>query len=61
MDIDRKKRQVNDVRQKICFCLDHLEGDGFAPGMDWNTRITKRLTLEEVIGAIVHAEQELGD
>ena len=59
MDIDRKIRQIGDINQKIDFVLDLLEREGFTKNIDWETQITSRLTLEELIGVIVHTEQVL--
>jgi|WetSurMetagenome_2_1015567.scaffolds.fasta_scaffold470201_2 hypothetical protein len=59
MNIDRSKEQTGDALQKLDFCLSCLERENFTNGINWNTDITNRLTLEEVIGALVHAEQEL--
>jgi len=60
MDIDRKVPQgVGSALRRVKFCLDVLERQGFREGISWQTRITERLTLEEMIGALVSAEQEL--
>ena len=61
MDIDRQEEQgVGSAEKRIKFCLDQLEkAKSFSKGIDWGTSITKRLTIEEMIGALVSAEQEL--
>jgi len=40
-------------------CLTQIETHGFSEGVDWDTEISKHLTLEEVIGALVRSEYEL--
>lgn len=61
MDIDRDKPQgdINEATRRVKFCLDQLEKQGFARNIGWNTAITKRLTMEEMVGALVSAEQHL--
>jgi hypothetical protein len=60
VDIDRHVLQpVGAALKRLKFCLDCLENQGFVEGIDWSTLITDRLTMEEVIGALVSAEQEL--
>ena len=62
MDIDRKKNQggLSEAIHRVSFVLDQLEkANGFKDKMDWGTDIVTRCTFEEVIGALVSAEQEL--
>jgi len=59
MDIDRNERQFGDPEEKIDFCLNLLERQGFEQGINWDTQITERLTMEELIGALVHIRQVL--
>ncbi len=61
LDIDRKIDQgdLDGAIHRVKFCLDHFEKDGFKKNHSWQTTVTKRLTLEEVIGALVSAEQQL--
>ena len=66
MDIDREKYQgdFDDAVEKVKFCLDLIEEIEFGNDYDkynefWGKRIGKRLTYEEIIGALVSAEQEL--
>jgi hypothetical protein len=61
MDISRKERQIGDPIQKINFCLNLLEKEGFNKGINWETQITKRLTMEEIVGALVHISQNFGE
>lgn len=63
MEIDRHKHQgdLEEAKKRITFCLDSLEKYGFAKGICWETNITRRLTLEELVGALVAAEQQLLD
>lgn len=60
MDIDRKEQQGSGTgRSRVKFCLDQLEkAEKFSKGIGYDTSITERLTLEEMIGALVSAEQE---
>lgn len=60
MDIDRYEPQgPPSALKRIKFCLDQLEEQGFREPVDWSTLVTRRLTMEEMIGALVSAEQEL--
>lgn len=60
MDIDRRELQGNTAKERITFCLNQLEkASDFRKGIDWNTEVVPRLTIEELIGALVSAEQEL--
>jgi hypothetical protein len=59
MDIARNNK-LNDPEQKITFCLDQLESaEKFNDKINWGTNIVERLTIEEIIGALVAAEQRL--
>ena len=61
MDIDRNIDILNDdsssPKDKVSFCLNWLEKEEFADGINWDTCITPRLTLLEMIGALVSSEQ----
>ncbi len=60
MDIDRYKDQnANDTAKvRVEFCLDQLtKARGFSKNIDWDTEIVNRLTVEELIGALVSSEQ----
>jgi hypothetical protein len=61
MKIDRHKRQEqHSALERISFCLDQIEkAPGFVRKIDWSSEIVKRCTVEEIIGALVSAEQEL--
>lgn len=60
MDIDRERSQGDTALERISFCLDQLEkAKSFKNGISWNTDIVTSLTVEEMIGALVSAEQEL--
>jgi len=64
MDIDRKKHQgdIEEARKRIKFCLDKIEEIESNPKIEecfWSMTIGKRLTYEEVVGALVCAEQNL--
>ncbi|PIN72881.1 hypothetical protein COV21_00800 [Candidatus Woesearchaeota archaeon CG10_big_fil_rev_8_21_14_0_10_45_5] len=60
MEIDRNEPQPTaSAQQRIKFCLDQLEkAKNFRKGIDWSTEVVKHLTIEEMIGALVSAEQE---
>lgn len=46
--------------EKLAFCIRQLrKADGFNEGLDWGTNIVPHLTLEELIGAVLHGEDEL--
>ena len=62
MKIDRYEPQGGfDVAlERIRFCLDQLEkASNFTTNINWDTTIVRRLTLEELIGALVSAGQVL--
>jgi len=43
---------------RIQYALDQLE-EGFAKDIEWHTELAPNLTLEEVIGALITAEQKV--
>lgn len=45
--------------EKIDHCLTNIEQAGFSDEIDWQTELAPSVTVEEVVGALVHAEQEL--
>lgn len=61
MNLDRgAARNAGTASHRIAHCLDALEdADGFAEGVDWDTRVARAVTVEELVGAIVAAELEL--
>lgn len=62
MNIDRDEYQggIDVAIERVSFCLDQLEkAESFKAKIDWNTEIVPRLTIEEIIGALVSAEQQL--
>jgi hypothetical protein len=61
MDIDRDRIQgdINVALHRVKFCLDQLERYGFKKDVEWETEIARHLTVEECIGALVAAEQNL--
>lgn len=63
MDIDRNKEQggISIAIERVKFCLDQLEKAEFDKGIDWDTRVTDHLNIEEMIGALVSAGQELNE
>ena len=50
---------VSEAIKRVSFCLDQLEKYGFKTGYALDTHIATKLTLEEMVGALVSAEQEL--
>jgi hypothetical protein len=44
--------------EAVGYCLNQIESNGFANGVSFSTEIAPHLTVEEVIGALVRAEQE---
>lgn len=62
MDIDRHVDQggLHEAIKRVKFCLDQLEkAKDFSKGLDWDSEICHRLTVEEIIGALVVAGQVL--
>lgn len=61
MNIDREVPQggLDEAIKRVKFCLDQVERYGFSKGVNFGTAINQRLTLEEIIGALVAAEQNL--
>lgn len=45
--------------EKIDHCLSGIQRQGFADGVDWKTQVAPAVTVEELVGALVHAEMEL--
>lgn len=64
MDINRDVDQgdLAEAKKRVKFCLDQLEkAERFSKKIDWYTEIVHHLTVEEMVGALVSAEQELYD
>ena len=62
MHIDRTKNQCgyDEAIKRIGFCLDQLErAEQFKNDLDWQSDLVSKCTIEEVIGALVSAEQVL--
>lgn len=47
------------VLDKIDHCLSDIQENGFREGTDWETKVAESTTVEELVGALVHAEVEL--
>lgn len=47
------------VEKKIDHCLSDIEDNGFVEGIEWDTKISRSVTVEELVGALVHSENEL--
>ena len=63
MNIDREVYQggYDEAIKRTKFCLAQIEKYGFGLNIDWDFQINERLTLEEIIGALVSCEQVLDD
>ena len=68
MDIDRNVYQggLGEAKMRVKFCLDKLEKIEETEDNDivtkiFEKRIGERLTVEEMIGALVSAEQEINN
>ena len=61
MDIDRHEPQggIDVARERLEFVLDRLEQGEFRRGIGWGSCIVPHCTVEELIGALVAAEQAL--
>jgi hypothetical protein len=60
MEFDRNKSQggADEARKRLKFCLDQLEkAPAFRLGLNLETVLFGKCTLEELIGALVSAEQ----
>lgn len=58
-DIGRNKDHRNFAGEdRINYALNQLE-EGFSKNIDWNTELAPNLTLEEVIGSLITAEQKI--
>ena len=63
MDIARHSlgSDAGEALRKVSFCLDQLENGQFLRDLKWTDEIAPRLTLEELVGALVNAEDALTD
>ena len=62
MDIDREVEQgdIEEVTERVTYCLDQLEkADDFINRIDWDTEVVPDLMIEEIVGALISAEQEI--
>jgi hypothetical protein len=61
INVDRQVDQggIETAKHRAGFCLDQLEKYGLAKGLKLSTEIATRLKIEEIIGALVAAEQVL--
>lgn len=57
----RRGKRVGEksVITMLDYCLSEIEENGISDGMDWDTKVSEDLTLEEVVGALVRSEYEL--
>ena len=59
MDIRRGEHIRHDTDEMITFCLTQIEEHGFSDNVEWGTKISQNVTVEELIGALVAAENKL--
>lgn len=61
MDINRSHQSSRrETLRRLEYVLDTLEGsDGFSEDLGWKTEVTDGVTLEELIGAAVDAEDHI--
>ena len=61
VDPGRERFQTGPTaREKLAFCIGQLEdADELGDTLHWRTPIVEGLTVEELVGAIVHAHDEL--
>jgi hypothetical protein len=58
IDRDKKQGDVYEAKHRISFCLDQFEkAEKFRGNLDWNSDIVQSCTIEEMLGALVSAEQ----
>jgi hypothetical protein len=49
------------ARSKLEFCIGQLEdADKFDSDLDWGSSVVYRLSIEEIVAALLHAYVELG-
>jgi len=61
MHIRRGEDFEKDTEQMIDYCLTQLQDGGFTNEVDWDTEVAPACTLEELVGALVAAENELSE
>lgn len=64
MEINRDENQggLETAIDRVSFCLNQLEkAEDFNGEIGWHTDIVSMLTIEEMVGALVIAEQQLKD
>lgn len=62
MNIDRERDQggLDEAVKRIKFCLDQFEkAEGFRRGINWQSEVVPGCSVEEILGALVAAEQQL--
>lgn len=45
--------------EKLDFCVKQLRKGKFRSDIEWSTELVPRLTVEEIVGAIIHARDGL--
>ena len=60
IDLDVYQGGGHEAWRRVRFCIKCLSAaDAFASGVDWGSRLTNRLTVEETIGALVSCFQTM--
>jgi hypothetical protein len=63
LDIERKRGHYRNglpADAKLAFCIQQLESaEGFADDLGWGDEIVPGLTIEELVGTLLHAHDEL--
>ena len=62
MDFNRNVDQggLSVAKQRVSFCLSQIEkAGGFSKGIKMETELVPKCTVEEIVGALVAAEQQL--
>ena len=65
LDIKRgegRYRTGPSARSKLEFCIGQLEdADEFDSDLDWGSSVVYGLSVEEIVAALLHAHDELGE
>ena len=63
LNIERKRGRYRNglpADAKLAFCIQQLENaDAFADDLRWDDEIVPGLTIEELVGTLLHAHDEL--
>lgn len=58
-DRNEKQGDINVALHRVSFCLNQFEKHGLEKGLSLETEISHHFTIEECLGALVSAEQNL--